>query len=259
MEVPDILAKIVARKREELVLLRPRQAELERRAADLVGKQRGFASSLRIRSLISPAIIAEIKKASPSRGLLSDDFRPTDIARAYELGGAASLSVLTDRDFFQGSMEDLVAVRRAVGLPVLRKDFTLEEGQIIEAAANGADAVLLIAALHDKGSLRRLREFAGSLGLDVLVEVHDAEELARVIESGATIIGVNNRNLRTFEVSLETSLTLAAAIPATAVKVSESGIFTREHIDTLRAVGYQAFLVGESLMKNPGALKELVA
>ena len=259
MDVPDILAKIVERKREELVLLRPRQAELERRAADLVGKQRGFASSLRIRSLISPAIIAEIKKASPSRGLLSDDFRPTDIARAYELGGAASLSVLTDRDFFQGSLEDLVAVRRAVGLPVIRKDFTLEESQIVEAAANGADAVLLIAALHDKGSLRRLREFAASLGLDALVEVHDAEELARVVDSGATVIGVNNRNLRTFEVSLETSLTLAAAIPATAVKVSESGIFTREHIDTLRAVGYQAFLVGESLMKNPGALKELVA
>lgn len=259
MDVPDILAKIVARKREELVLLRPRQAELERRAADLVGKQRGFASSLRIRSLISPAIIAEIKKASPSRGVLSDDFRPIDIARAYELGGAASLSVLTDRDFFQGSLEDLVAVRRSVGLPVLRKDFTLEEGQIVEAAANGADAILLIAALHDKGSLRRLREFASSLGIDVLVEVHDAEELARVVDSGATIIGVNNRNLRTFEVSLETSLALAAAIPATAVKVSESGIFTREHIDALRAVGYQAFLVGESLMKNPGALKELVA
>jgi indole-3-glycerol phosphate synthase len=259
MDVPDILAKIVARKREELVLLRPRQAELERRAADLVGKQRGFASSLRIRSLISPAIIAEIKKASPSRGVLSDDFRPIDIARAYELGGAASLSVLTDRDFFQGSLEDLVAVRRSVGLPVLRKDFTLEEGQIVEAAANGADAILLIAALHDKGSLRRLREFASSLGIDVLVEVHDAEELARVVDSGATIIGVNNRNLRTFEVSLETSLALAAAIPATAVKVSESGIFTREHIDALRALGYQAFLVGESLMKNPGALKELVA
>ncbi len=259
MDVPDILAKIVERKREELVLIRPRRAELERRAADLVGKQRGFASSLRIRSLISPAIIAEIKKASPSRGLLSDDFRPTDIARAYELGGAAALSVLTDRDFFQGSLEDLVAVRRAVGLPVLRKDFTLEEGQIIEAAAHGADAVLLIAALHDTGSLRRLREFAGSLGLDVLVEVHDADELARVIESGATIIGVNNRDLRTFEVNLETSIALAAAIPATAVKVSESGIFTREHIESLRAVGYQAFLVGESLMKNPGALKELVA
>lgn len=259
MDVPDILAKIVARKREELVLLRPRQAELERRAADMVGKQRGFASSLRIRSLISPAIIAEIKKASPSRGLLSDDFRPTDIARGYELGGAAALSVLTDRDFFQGSLEDLVAVRRAVGLPVIRKDFTLEEGQIIEAAAHGADAVLLIAALHDTGGLRRLREFAGSLGLDVLVEVHDAEELARVIESGATVIGVNNRDLHTFEVSLETSIELAAAIPPTAVKVSESGIFTREHIESLRAVGYQAFLVGESLMKNPGALKELVA
>ncbi len=258
MDIPDILAKIVQRKREELVALRPRLAELERRAADLVGKQRGFASSLRIRSLISPAIIAEIKKASPSRGLLAEDFRPAEIARAYELGGAASLSVLTDQDFFQGSMEDLVAVRRAVGLPVLRKDFTLDESQVIEAAANGADAVLLITALHDARSLRRLREFATSLGLDVLVEVHDAEELTQAVESGATIIGVNNRDLRSFAVSIQTSLDLAPAIPAGVVRVSESGISTRQHIEDLRAAGYQAFLVGESLMKNPGALKELV-
>lgn len=259
MSVPDILAKIVERKRTELDLLRPRLAELERRAADHIGRQRGFASALRIRALISPAIIAEIKKASPSRGLLSTDFKPVDIARSYELAGAAALSVLTDQDFFQGSLADMTAARGAVGLPVLRKDFTLHEAQIIEAAAHGADAILLIAAILTAADMRRLRECATSLGLDVLVEVHNAEELAQAIESGATIIGVNNRDLRTFEVKLETSLTLAASIPASAVKVSESGIFTREHVDQLRAVGYQAFLVGESLMKNPSTLKDLVA
>ena len=259
MDVPDILAKIVARKREELVEMQPRLAELERRAADQVGRQRGFASRIRVRAVISPAVIAEIKKASPSRGVLSEDFRPVEIARNYELGGAAALSVLTDCDFFQGSMKDLIAARGAVGLPVLRKDFTLEEKQIVEAAANGADAVLLIAAILTTDALRRLREFATSLGLDVLVEVHDAEELARVVESGAGMIGVNNRDLRTFEVKLETSLLLADKIPSGVVRVSESGIFTREHVEMLRAVGYQAFLVGESLMKNPGALKELVA
>jgi len=258
MEVPDILAKIVARKREELVEMQPKLAELERRAADQVGRQRGFASRIRVRAVISPAVIAEIKKASPSRGLLSDDFKPVEIARGHELGGAVALSVLTDLDFFQGSMQDLIAVRGAVGLPVLRKDFVLDEKQIVEAAANGADAVLLIASILTTGELRRLREFGTSLGLDVLVEVHDADELASVVESGAAMIGVNNRDLRTFEVRLETSLELADKIPAGVVRVSESGIFTREHIESLRSVGYQAFLVGESLMKNPGALKELV-
>lgn len=259
MDVPDILARIVARKREELAEMGPRLAELERRAADQVGRQRGFASRLRVRSVISPAIIAEIKKASPSRGVLSEDFQPIQIARSYELGGAAALSVLTDKDFFQGSLADLIAARGAVGLPVIRKDFTLEEKQIVEAAANGADAILLIAAILTTAEMRRLREFATSLGLDVLVEVHDGVELDRVIESGATVIGVNNRDLRTFEVKLETSLELAERIPATAVKVSESGIFTRDHITTLRAAGYQAFLVGESLMRDPSALKELVS
>lgn len=259
MDVPDILAKIVARKQEELVELRPRLADLERRASDLKGRQRGFASSLRVRAVISPAVIAEVKKASPSRGVLSENFNPIEIARGYELGGAAALSVLTDRDFFQGSLEDMIAVRGAVGLPVIRKDFTLEESQIIEAAANGADAILLIAAILETEQLRRLREFAASLGLDALVEVHDGEELKRVIDSGATVIGVNNRNLRTFEVTLETSLQLAEQMPAGALRVSESGIFTREHVATLRGAGYEAFLVGESLMRNPAALKELVA
>lgn len=259
MSVPDILAKIVERKRQELIMLRPKSAEFERRAADLIGKQRGFASRLRVRALISPAVIAEIKKASPSRGVLSEDFQPVKIARSYELGGAAALSVLTDQDFFQGSLADLVAARASVGLPVLRKDFTLEELHIVEAAAHGADAILLIAALLSSNDMRRLREFAGSLGLDTLVEVHDELELAQAVESGATIIGVNNRDLRTFEVKLETSLQLAEKIPVGVMRVSESGIFTRDHVQSLRAVGYQAFLVGESLMKDPASLRELVS
>ena len=262
MSVPGILAEIVARKQLESKALRPQMAEFERRAADQKGRQRGFASSLRIRAVISPAIIAEIKQASPSRGLLTTEFRPTRMARAYELGGAAALSVLTDQDFFKGSLDDMVSVRGAVGLPILRKDFTIEELNIVEAAAWGADAVLLIAALHDAAALRRLREFALSLGVDTLVEVHDAPELERTLESGATIVGVNNRDLRTFEVTLETSLRLAPLMPPNVFKVSESGIFTREHIETLRAAGFQAFLVGESLMKAPDpttALRDLAA
>ena len=258
MSIPDILAKIVDRKKQELLVLRPKVAEYERRAADLIGKQRGFASRLRVRALISPAVIAEIKKSSPSRGLLSPDFLPVKIARSYELGGAAGLSVLTDQDFFAGDLADLIAARDAVGLPVLRKDFTLEEAHVVEAAAHGADAILLISALLTMSELRRLREFATSLGLDTLVEVHDEMELAQAVESGATMIGVNNRDLRTFEVKLETSLLLADKIPAGVLRVSESGIFTREHVQTLRAVGYQAFLVGESLMKDPSLLRELV-
>lgn len=259
MNVPDILAKIVERKKQELILLRPKSPEYERRAADLIGKQRGFASRLRVRALISPAVIAEIKKASPSRGVLSEDFQPVKIARSYELGGAAAISVLTDQDFFQGSLADMVAARASVGLPVLRKDFTLEELHVVEAAAHAADAILLIAALLSASDMRRLREFASSLGLDTLVEVHDELELAQAVESGATMIGVNNRDLRTFEVKLETSLALAEKIPVGVMRVSESGIFTREHVQTLRAVGYQAFLVGESLMKDPAALRELVS
>lgn len=258
MSVPDILARIVARKHEELESLRPQRSRLEHLAASNKGRQRGFASSLRIRSHISPAIIAEVKKASPSRGVLAEHFDPVEIARGYERNGAAALSVLTDRDFFQGSLDDMTAARSSVGLPVLRKDFTIEDTHIIEAAAHGADAILLIAAILTTTQLRDLREFATSLGLDALVEVHDAEELGRAIDSGATIIGVNNRNLRTFEVTLDTSLTLAEQIPGSVLRVSESGIFTREHIATLRSAGYSAFLVGESLMRNPAALRELV-
>ncbi|GAB4406257.1 MAG: indole-3-glycerol phosphate synthase TrpC [Bryobacter sp.] len=255
--VPDILAKIVSRKQEQLVELRPRLATLEKTAAARTGEQRGFRRAL---AQAPPAIIAEIKKASPSKGVLAENFRPVDTAQAYAAGGAAAISVLTDRDFFQGSLEHLDAVRQAVAVPVIRKDFTLEEAHIVEAAAHGADAVLLIAALFRSSELQRLREFAHSLGLDALVEVHDADELARVKDSGADLIGVNNRDLRSFSVSLDTSLRLAEQMPAGAVRVSESGIFTRTDVLTLMQAGYQAFLVGEHLMKSgdpASALKEL--
>jgi indole-3-glycerol phosphate synthase len=248
--VPDILARIVSRKREELVELRPRLAGLEKLAADKVSTQRGFRARL---AAEAPAVIAELKKASPSKGVLAHDFRPVETALAYESGGASAVSVLTDRDFFQGSLRDLQAVREAIALPVLRKDFTLEEAHIVEAAAHGADAILLIAALFTAPEMGRLRQFAASLGLDALVEVHDGEELSRVIDSGADLIGVNNRDLRTFEVRLETSLDLAPRIPTAALPVSESGIFTHEDVQSLSDAGYRAFLVGESLMKSGDA------
>lgn len=245
--VPDILARIVSRKHEELRELRPQLPVWEKQAAERLGQQRGFRRRL---AAEAPAVIAEVKKASPSKGVLAKDFRPVETALAYQSGAASAISVLTDRDFFQGSLADLQAVRAAVSLPVLRKDFTLEEAHILEAAAHGADAILLIAALFSAPQMQRLREFAQQLGLDVLVEVHDGEELSRVIDSGADLIGVNNRDLRTFEVRLETSLDLAARIPASALPVSESGIFTRADVERLSAAGYRGFLVGESLMKS---------
>ena len=219
--------------------------------------RRDFARALRSRQ---PAVIAEIKKASPSRGVLSPNFAPAAIAAQYEAGGAAALSVLTDRDFFQGSLADLEAARAAVRLPALRKDFTTDERHILEAAAHGADAILLIAAILDVHQLRGFREMAASYGMAALVEVHDERELDLALASGPEIIGVNNRDLRTFDVRLETSLRLAALIPDGVVKVSESGIHTSLDVRTLAAAGYQAFLVGESLMKSAdpaAALKTL--
>ncbi len=253
--VPDILARIVAHKRSELLERNADLQVLERAAADAVGRQRGFRRSLEAHA---PAIIAEIKKASPSKGLLSASFDPPSIARTYERGGAAALSVLTDEKFFQGGFADLEAARAAVQLPVLRKDFTIDPVHVLEAAARGADAILLIAAILETAEMRRFRELAGSLGLDALVEVHDGEELDRAIESGATIIGVNNRDLRTFEVRLETSLRLAERMPAGALTVSESGIHSAADVQLLRGAGYRAFLVGEHLMKaaDPAAALE---
>jgi len=254
--IPDILARIVEHKRAELAQDVARCGEWERRAADRTD-YRDFRGALIANP---PAIIAEIKKASPSKGVLAGQFDPASIARTYSNGGAAALSVLTDRQFFQGSLGDLESARAAVTLPVLRKDFTLDEFHVIEAAARGADAILLIAALLEEKEMRRLRELAARYQMAALVEVHDASELETALDSGAAIIGVNNRNLHTFEVTLETSLQLAGKIPASVVKVSESGIHSQADVAKLAAGGFHAFLVGEHLMKSadPAAsLREL--
>jgi indole-3-glycerol phosphate synthase len=253
-----ILSEIVAHKRLEVAQLLPRTAEFERGAEAARPCRLDFRAGLLGRS---PAIIAEIKKASPSKGLLAADFDPSFLARAYERGGAACLSVLTDQSYFQGSLDDLALARAAVDVPVLRKDFTLDRVQILEAAASHADAILLIAAVLGGHELRDFREFADALGLASLVEVHDEVELERAVDSGAEIIGVNNRNLESFDVTLETSLRLSARMPSSAIRVSESGIRSRADVDLLRAAGYSAFLVGETLMRSQApdaALKELL-
>lgn len=254
--VPDILARIVETKRAELAGLGSVRADLERRAAARADF-RDFRAALTRRS---PAIIAEIKKASPSKGVFLETYQPRSIAQTYAAGGAAALSVLTDRDYFQGGLEDLAAAREAVSLPVLRKDFTIDELHVIEAAAHGADAILLIAAILEEKEMRRFRELAARYRMAALVEVHDAAELDAAIGSGAEIIGVNNRSLHTFEVTLDTSLRLAEKIPASVLKVAESGIHARGDVVRLQQAGFQAFLVGEHLMKSgdpAAALKAL--
>jgi indole-3-glycerol phosphate synthase len=254
--IHGILARIVDRKREELARDSPRLDEF-RKLADRRNDFRDFKAALR-----RPAIIAEIKKASPSKGVLCDDFNPAAIARRYQQGGASCLSVLTDRDSFQGSLVDLQAVRAATHLPVLRKDFTISDFHVIEAAAHGADAILLIAAILDAKEMRRFRELAASLNMAALVEVHDSEELAAAIDSGAEIIGVNNRDLNTFDVNLENSENLSKSIPSGVIKIAESGIHCAADIRRLTNAGFDAFLVGERLMKSPdpaAALQELLA
>jgi indole-3-glycerol phosphate synthase len=259
---PDILARIVAQKRTALDEIRARRVELERAAqarAEHASATRDFRAAL-----ISepPAIIAEVKKASPSRGVLTGQFDPAGIARAYASGGAAALSVLTDREFFCGCLEDLEAARAAVNIPVLRKDFTIDAYHVHEAAAHGADAILLIAAILTEKEMRDFRELAEHYGMAALVEIHDEDELKPALASGARVIGVNNRNLHTFQVDLAVSLDLAGKIPNHVIKVAESGIHSRHEIARLRAAGYQAFLVGEHLMKSGDpaqALRELLS
>lgn len=232
-------------------------AELERQAAE--HQPRGWAAALRRKAASAPAVIAEIKKASPSKGLIRADFNVADLARSYLAGGAAVLSVLTDEPFFQGSLRNLELASAAVPLPCLRKDFIVDAYQIAEARAHYADAILLIAAALTDAEMKEFSQTAHALTLDVLVEVHTAEELDRVLntlgEIGADAIGVNNRNLKSFEVRLETSLELADRIPAGVVRVTESGIATREDVVRLRTAGFDAFLIGESLMRqhDPGA------
>jgi indole-3-glycerol phosphate synthase len=228
-------------------------ARLERRATQ--HRPRGWAAALRSKAATGPAVIAEIKKASPSKGLIRADFDPEWLARRYRAGGAAALSVLTDEPFFQGSLRNLELASAAAPLPCLRKDFIIDEYQIVEARAHRADAILLIAAALRRGELKRFSAAAHALALDVLVEVHSSGELDEVLEalgdSGADAIGVNNRDLRTFEVNPETSLSLVDRIPASVVRVTESGISTNEDITRLRKAGFDAFLIGESLMRQP--------
>ena len=254
--VPDILARIVDHKRSQLTRDTAHRADLERRAAG-----RPIARDFRAALVASPpAVIAEIKQASPSQGVFTDNFHPAAIAKLYQAGGAAVLSVLTDAEFFQGKLADLEDARSAVALPVLRKDFTIDEFHVIEAAAHGADAILLIAAILDVQQMRGFRELAAHYGMAALVEVHDDYELDAALDSGADIVGVNNRNLHTFEVALETSLRLAQKMPAAVVKVAESGIHSRADVRRLQDAGFHAFLVGEHLMKSAdpaAALREL--
>jgi indole-3-glycerol phosphate synthase len=259
---PDILRKILARKAEEIAERAGRTplAELKKQLAQAPAP-RGFLKAIRSRLATGrPAVIAEIKKASPSKGLLRADFRPAEIAQSYERHGATCLSVLTDVDFFQGSDEYLQQARAACALPVLRKDFTMDAYQVYEARVLGADAILLIVAALGDTQLRELAELATELGMDVLVEVHDAAELERALALPTPLIGINNRDLRTFHTSLETTLDLLEKIPAGRVVVTESGIHAPADVARMRARGVNVFLVGEAFMKagDPGGkLQEL--
>ena len=258
MYLPEILAhtRVVVAERKAVADL----PALERAAAAHV--PRGFARALRAKAVSAPAIIAELKKASPSKGLIRAEFDAAAIAPMLEAGGAAVLSVLTDEKFFQGSLDNLRWASAAVEIPCLRKDFMVDEFQVLEARANGADAILLIVAALTDVELWGLRRAARGMGLDVLCEVHDREELERALELECECVGVNSRDLKTFEVSLDRACELAALLPASSVKVAESGIHTAADMRRLRAAGYEAFLIGESLMRKaePGAaLRELLA
>ncbi len=209
---------------------------------------RGFIKALTGKS---PALIAEVKKASPSKGIIREDFDPVEIAKIYEANGASCLSVLTDEPYFQGKDEYLTQIREAVSLPILRKDFMLDAYQVYEARALGADCILLIMAALTDAKAQELYSLATSLSLDTLFEVHDEEELERALALGPKMVGVNNRNLKTLEVDLGTGLNLAASMPRNIIKVAESGIADFETIQTFQSAGYSAFLIGESLMRQP--------
>jgi indole-3-glycerol phosphate synthase len=261
-DTPDILRRILARKAEEIAERSGRLPLNElRRQVESAPTTRGFLRAIQARLAGgNPAVIAEIKQASPSQGMLRADFRPAEIARSYERHGATCLSVLTDVDFFQGRDAHLQEARAACRLPVLRKDFTVEEYQVYEARVLGADAVLLIAAALGDNRMPELAALAGELGMDVLVEVHDERELDRALRLPAPLIGINNRDLRTFHTTLETTLGLIKKIPPGRVVITESGIHAPEDVELLRAEGVNAFLVGEAFMRaeDPGIkLQEL--
>ncbi len=248
----DVLAKICADKRA-FVAARRKAKPLSALEAELAAASppRGFTAALRARAEQGEvALICEIKKASPSKGLIRADFEPAQLAKAYENGGATCLSVLTDEPYFQGRDAYLQQARAAVGLPVLRKDFMLEPYQIVESRVLGADCVLLIMAALEDGQAAELEAAALELGMDVLIEVHDAEELERALRLASPLLGINNRNLKTLAVDLATSETLSRQVPAERLMVAESGIYSPADIARLRAVGARAFLIGESLMRQ---------
>lgn len=255
----DILDTIVRRKGEEVTARAAAVslADLRARAGD-AAPCRGFADAMQARiDAGGAAVIAEVKKASPSKGVIRADFQPAPIARSYAQGGATCLSVLTDVDFFQGADAYLREARAACALPVLRKDFTIDPYQVVEARVLGADCILLIVAALEDQALAELSGLAMELGMDVLVEVHDIDELERALQVPVPLVGINNRNLRSFEVSLDTTLAMKDAVPSDRLLVTESGIHTREDVQRMRAAGVHGFLVGEAFMRAPEPGAEL--
>lgn len=256
----DILEKILARKRERVAA-----AKLQKSLADIQAELQPNPEPFRFSAALQKEgtnIIAEIKRRSPSKGIIRENFDPEEIAANYTANGAACISVLTEEDFFDGSLEHLCAVRVATGLPLIRKDFFYDEYQIFEAALAGADAILLIAAMLEPVRFDELLQCAYSLGLDALVEIHDQVEAEKVLPYDVKLLGVNNRNLRTFETTLDTSIALAKILPQSITLVSESGIRTREDIQKLQSAGYNAFLIGEEFMRSAdegAALKNLIS
>ncbi len=253
----DILDTILARKHQEVAQRSQiRSLDSVRARAEAQPPTRGFVDALKRRHAAGEAaVIAEIKKASPSKGLIRKDFDPAAIARSYEAGGAACLSVLTDVDFFQGSNRYLGEARSACSLPALRKDFIVDPYQVYEARMIGADCILLIVAALEDGPMIEMANLAHELGMDVLMEVHDIDELERALQTDCELIGINNRNLRTFEVSLETSIELKAVMPPDRITITESGIATSADVARMREAGIETFLIGESFMReaDPGA------
>jgi indole-3-glycerol phosphate synthase len=253
----DILNKILATKAEEVAAARHIEPlEVVREAAELLPPARDFVGAIRAKiAAHQPAVIAEIKKASPSKGVIRADFRPAEIAASYAAGGAACLSVLTDKEYFQGSPEYLKAARDACDLPVLRKDFMIDPYQVYEARAMGADCILLIVAALSLAQMRELEDIAMQLGMAVLVESHDGDELDISLQLKTPLIGINNRNLRTFETRLETTIDLMEEIPVDRIVVTESGILTPAAVALMRAHEVETFLVGEAFMRadDPGA------
>ncbi len=263
-DTPNILKKILARKHEEIVERKAHTsiADLKKKI-EQASAVRGFVQAIKDKlSHGDVAVIAEVKKVSPSKGLLRENFIPAQIAESYQAGGAACLSVLTDKDFFQGSEAYLKQARAACTLPVIRKDFIIDSYQVYEARAMEADCILLIVAALDDDALHSLYRLATELGMDVLVEVHDADELTRALRLDLTLVAINNRNLRTFKTSLETTVDLLDAIPKDVIVVSESGLHKQQDIKMLQSHNVHTFLIGEAFMRcdDPGeALKKLVA